>query len=410
MDQVFQSAGEGHRLSSSSTSSGTTPSSLTTAELRARRLAALTGRTTNIVDTTNMESKDTRQRSYVNTTGNEPTANATTDNTTTGNTTAASNNNVTMNEYSNTIKIETKPISSHFIHQFNSIMWDNDSRIITETDKLRWFDQGIHTKILLQQQEDEDEEGNNDNVDNDEGKKKQQSVQQQHDSWGLLQSHGGPCGILAALQAELITNLNIYDYLMKHKHHGQQNDYYKKKDIERGLATSIATILVRACLASNISKNNNKNEVVDSLTGSGTFEIQLILPKMSNNNSNNTSNSSLGPILDESMLECISIRNHNGYNVVNENNKNYETPNRKRVKQLSDLSPSTKNIDEIRKILIEAVTKYILSSESNQDDNSLCNKYQKKRLEHFYHNGGVMLLTMSIVATRGVDRIKNGEW
>ncbi len=354
MDNKFQSStGEGYRLSSLSSSAST--ERMSAAELRAKRLAALTN------------------------------GNGSSSSTTTATAPTQTHQSSTNNHNNKNIHIQTNPISSQFLSNFNSIMWDNNNTTF-ESDQKRWWEQGIHTNLLF-----------NKNT------FKNQHEEKSHDSWGLLQTLGGPCGILASIQAELITNLNVYDYLTKtdtttsttiatainnndNNTKKTEEDYFNKVDIEKGLANCIAIILVRACLASSVYNKNDKIE----------YCIDLILPKINMCHKDNVVPIHVDPL---SMLECISIT----YDNKNKNGTG-STPEAKRMKQNSNNNNGGDNIiddgdekEEIKNVLINAVVDYLLGIGG------------RKRMECFYHNGGVMLFTMSLVATRGVDRIKSGK-
>jgi hypothetical protein len=181
---------------------------------------------------------------------------------------------------------------------FHSVMWDSDRT--TDNDKQRWLSQGINFRDF-----------------DPEGKLQRESAKDSvladvisnHGPWGLTQAHGGPCGVLASLQAELLrlllfgardpldypTTLNV--------------QYRKKSDLSnslmlQGLAMSMALILARAALTppaaledrSNSSSNNNEGGATDhsnnttdqgnnnntsessSSTSDCTNTVQIVLP------------------------------------------------------------------------------------------------------------------------------------
>jgi hypothetical protein len=76
---------------------------------------------------------------------------------------------------------------------FHSVMWDSDRT--TDNDKQRWLSQGINFRDF-----------------DAEGKLQRESakdsvladVTPNHGPWGLTQAHGGPCGVLASLQPEML--------------------------------------------------------------------------------------------------------------------------------------------------------------------------------------------------------------
>ncbi len=297
----------------------------------------------------------------------------------------------------NKVIIETQDIDPRKfnIDDFNSLMWD-DFNNTTAEDKTRWFSQGIHTKLLLQ---------NKNNV-NDESSTANVQPSNDFDSWGLLQSFGGPCGVLAALQAELISRLLIYEKIQEQDSHSLTR--FDSKEIEQALADCIANILVRSCMAPSIHSKSKTNDVDgDGYEEKGmNYCVKLILPKtkLSDEQQQQQQNSSF---LDPSILQCVSIKiDDEGDDTVT------NTPEAKRAKQTNKVSndkghsSSSHSVrDMVRNRLCEATSEYFLSKGTNTNDNT----EDLLQLELFYHYAGVMLLTMSLVATRGVDRIQSGE-
>lgn len=116
--------------------------------------------------------------------------------------------------------IQTAPFN---LKAFHSIMWD--SVITTEQDKSRWLNQGIGMRDSSSSNDDDaamdataagsrseathllDASIPTTVIPNPSAPgsiEKLERLQQSHVPWGLVQSHGGPCGVLAAVQAELL--------------------------------------------------------------------------------------------------------------------------------------------------------------------------------------------------------------
>jgi len=103
-----------------------------------------------------------------------------------------------------------------FLAQFNQLMWDDV--VTTPSDKQRWKKQGISSAVLNATNVSNDvtcyENGDDNNIRRENTIDKggddttmDASSMSQGDNlrtWGLTQNHGGPCGVLAAVQAEML--------------------------------------------------------------------------------------------------------------------------------------------------------------------------------------------------------------
>jgi len=447
--QTFDSttAGEGHRLSSENN----TNTAMDIDELRARRLAALSSSSSSSTGANTYSRKTTTTSTTINgTQNNESTmysTHTTENNNINNNSTSSSSNNKAVDvkeskskqpsssssssssspsssSSSGVICIEPLVTSSldSLIHEFNSIMWDDN--ITTHADKIRWVEQGIHTNILIQ-----DRDSNSNTKNNADGSRNIT----QHDSWGLQQSHGGPCGVLAALQAELISRLNIVQQ-DNNNHNGRQiiqmpiiAKEYTVEDIQKALADSIACILVRACIAPTMmQKKDHTTAAAAAAAGNiditddnddNEFCVRLFLPKNNDDCKSGTNdliasedllslysgNNRSTTNTKQMKLQCVSIK-YNHYN----DEEGSKTPEAKRAKaataaaaavKTTTTSTTTTTTDIIMNKLTNATSDYLLSTIGLVGE--------KINLEHFYHQGGVLLFTLSLVATRGVEQIKN---
>ena len=89
---------------------------------------------------------------------------------------------------------------------FHDLLWDTS--FTTESDKERWYNQGIHTAALV---EDTSQEEKSLSTVADMDLDGSREVDLFHAQWGLVQSQGGPCGVLAAIQAEMIRTERYVD-------------------------------------------------------------------------------------------------------------------------------------------------------------------------------------------------------
>ncbi|GKY96672.1 hypothetical protein MPSEU_000626800 [Mayamaea pseudoterrestris] len=85
---------------------------------------------------------------------------------------------------------------AYHVSDFHDIMWD--SMTTTEEDKRRWLSEAIRT--LQTTTATATNTASNDNT----ATMYSQIVQSHHSVWGLTQHFGGPCGVLAAVQAEML--------------------------------------------------------------------------------------------------------------------------------------------------------------------------------------------------------------
>ena len=172
------------------------------------------------------------------------------------------------------------------ILDFHYIMWDTTT---TVHDQRRWLSQGIYfqnphgtfrTDNLLA------------------------SIISNHEVWGLTQTHGGPCGVLAAVQAELLRLLIFgprrrngleYPTSLNHELAAMATDLSPQL-LEEGLAKSISILLARASItpAANLHDPNNSGSGDNNHTNTTTTDymtshsnthptVQLVLPKENTN-------------------------------------------------------------------------------------------------------------------------------
>ena len=153
------------------------------------------------------------------------------------------------------------------ISLYHKLLWDD--QLTTESDKHRWVSQGIDVRSSNDNNRIMETYNTTTRMDidatNTEGIEIQQHEPQQqqhtasimdaitasHLSWGLIQQHGGPCGVLAAIQAELLRNLlfsNEGDNKLT-----ETSVITEPHNIRRALAKAIALVLSRAALAPPIA-------------------------------------------------------------------------------------------------------------------------------------------------------------
>ena len=123
-------------------------------------------------------------------------------------------------------------LSSQFLNDFFKLLFDPNST--TEADRMRWFEQPIHTTNMKHINEQKPCGNKNENM------------------WGLSQQQGGPCGVISSIQAEIIKSLKIYENLKRN---------ITEDEARIALCDALAVILARAALAPplNSEKSSEKS-------------------------------------------------------------------------------------------------------------------------------------------------------
>jgi ubiquitin carboxyl-terminal hydrolase MINDY-3/4 len=274
-------------------------------------------------------------------------------------------NNSAPDEAWNTIK----PLD---ISEFHSIMWD--SFITTDSDKNRWVGQGIDTRP--NKTEDADHSAML--------ATRLDHLGASHIPWGLIQAHGGPCGVLAAIQAELLRILlfgtrDPLDYPKSVEENPYADSEISQDLIRNGLALSIAITLARAALMPPATEESD-------IKGEAT-SVRIVLPAK-------TSSDGLcwgdlqpwSPEFGPPKSTVLSV-----YTLEVDSSVSYN-PKRQRT--------NGGNLTREQRIvqLAHRVTRFLLSTS---------NEAQTAPLDHFRKPGGVILLVMSLVCSRGSKLIQS---
>jgi len=221
-------------------------------------------------------------------------------------------------------------------------MWDPS--ITSDSDKVRWFDQGIHAYNMSNQ--------------------KGETVESlPHHSWGIIQTQGGPCGLLAVIQGELIRVLNLYEDIDRK---------VSPTEAVRALCEGLGMILARSAIVPAVDDGGATASASASASARRDKCVKLILP-----NSDDTGLSMADFEPSSSKFKCVYVR-HDATS----------TPDSKRPKGSSDVDQT-----DIQK-LAEAIAAYLLEND---------------HIDVFHKPCGVMLFLLSLVEARGVECIKAGE-
>ena len=293
-----------------------------------------------------------------------------------------------------------------------------------------------------------------------------------HALWGLTQKHGGPCGVLAAIQAEMIRILLFgrdnadcetselklfYPFYATQDRHGT-SDPITADCVKRAMAMAIGMILARAAIMPTTSTSekqpakrdnisvclvlpdqDNKqqpveksdNENADKVTSGWISEI--LHPGM-NSNVATAETTKLG--LKEYFIICPKLVQITSQPESNEHEDDDSSPESKRRKkkgvtfatdsttanhqQEEKLSPEEKQQQHQMALLALGVAYILLGlpipvrgHDGGTSTTSIAlDEYKASSsipLDSFCGPGGVMFLMMSLVQSRGIDVVKNGE-
>jgi hypothetical protein len=346
---------------------------------------------------------------------------------------------------------------------FHKLMWDDN--ITTTNDKERWIYECITTSSARNSNGNDDDddvamtksEDHPKNNSNTTTTDLLESFTSQQQSWGLTQRHGGPCGILAAIQAEMIRVLlwgrrNNRDGTDNHNSQGTRrsleypysptglevlNHHHQKpptsSDVDEAMAMAMAMILARASIIPaassekrsesctvrlvfpNTSDDSNTTQPVaaaSAAAGKEETKVQQHSPwieEMLNSSSNSASVSSSSSKPSGLSIYSISATSPSDKNDDSDTSPETKRPRKKEVsfsddnlvhKPVSLLTPQQIKITN----LANAVSDYLLGLTNPTNDGS--NNNSSKPLDYFRCPGGVMFFVMSLVESRGIERIK----
>ena len=271
------------------------------------------------------------------------------------------------------------------ITAFHAIMWD--SQTTTENDKMRWVGQGIHVVLDNQQVGGEAAQAGTNGGGLSNHRSVLDELAQSHAPWGLQQQHGGPCGVLAAVQAEVLRLLiwgpRTVDGGLEYPtspHFLQQSHQPVAALIRPALARAIALILARASLTSTESGGS---------TCARKPIVHIVLPK------EGVGGGGQGDSLQWEDLEPWA--SGSGTPGVSNRLEVYTLEEETATAAKRQKRPDESTADVIKKVAYQ-VTDFLLKAQSETS--------QRIPLDYFGNAGGVLLLVMSMVASRGATVIQ----
>ncbi|CAB9503916.1 terminal hydrolase MINDY-3 [Seminavis robusta] len=248
---------------------------------------------------------------------------------------------------------------------FHTLMWD--SSLTTDNDKNRWIGQGID---FCSSDDAASDTGTSTATPVEEGTTMMSLLTKDFRPWGLSQSHGGPCGVLAAAQAELMGLLLFglrkpldYPVLEPGAAPSLADPSLSTELLKQALAKAIAIILARAAVMPSAS--------AESGAPPNRKTVGVVLSQTPPD-----ANGVTWETLDRATTYTIAPKDGS----AGAENKRQKTH-------------SSREETIIR--LARATAAFLLDEEGFSP------------LESFRKPGGVMLLVMSLVASRGNDVIQN---
>jgi len=287
------------------------------------------------------------------------------------------------------------------VREFHSVMWDEAT--VTESDKLRWVSQGIDFRASKQ-----------DTVAADDLASGDDRCLSALESWGLVQYHGGPCGVLAAIQAEMFRIL-LFD---------EDAAAGKQATASHVLSRAISVLLARAAVAPTAEADDDGNKISGSESNADgsvsvsqqqqkqTSVVRIVLPRHRAALSwhdlepwSESSNSAGGSLV----VYTISVPPP-GPDIDSATNENYTT-DAKRQKTISGSGEQQQRQGESSEgLYVEALARsvgrfleapFADATGGSPGPPTTHPEHRQCPLDCYLQNGGVMLLVLSLVSSRG---------
>lgn len=312
------------------------------------------------------------------------------------------------------------------IVSFHKLMWDDS---LTESDKSRWISQGIGVRedvpadSLMTDSQNSGDESNSNSNSNISSASMLQLLAESHRPWGLVQQHGGPCGVLAAAQAELLRLL-----IFSGKHGRIPTSPARCAKARRplpmlpALARSLALLLARVTLTPcAVQEEETAKKDPDYSTST---HVRIVLPTRwiyTSTNTNNTDTSltwqdlepwySQIPAASTSLtvfkLPVVAILENQNDNTssTSEADPKRQKMNQQQEQHDSSTSSLTTRIHHFAR-LVEAFLLRNIPPNNTTDSVATAATASSPAclspLDCFRRQGGVLLFVMSLVASRTV--------
>ena len=273
---------------------------------------------------------------------------------------------------------------------FHKVMWDSSASGgggTTQEDQSRWISQAVLFSSIASDH----------NLNSTGGESKESESQKQQLKWGLVQNHGGPCGVLAAIQAEVLKILLFESPTSSDPKVVESNTSQKASIEDLGgdeesmnvcLALAMARILARAAVMQSSESQPSTNTELPSVTIVIPYYANAKSPPIPTNSG--TSSSKTG---------TVDITNYEGL-------------------EWGALDPwpwgsAGSELDMKCKSHVLTLSKYHIQNSNTSVEEQLTQatfQFLKDRLYYFNVTGGVLLFVMSLVETRRADIIQSGKY
>lgn len=267
----------------------------------------------------------------------------------------------------------------------HALIWDTE--ITTRNDQRRWLAQAIDFKSQSA------------HPDAHPGAKESllAAIICHSELWGLTQAHGGPCGVLASLQAELMRLLlfgpRISDGLLPVHVPTQLTNHFcqAKPDLSptfltSALALSIGIVLARAALQPSAACNDDSNSSSQSVQDNDEpllipVQAKLVFPRPSSTSIHQLEWQHLEPWPSDNIMGSGTSEYLVTYTISLEDSRDTT----KRQKRLSTTN------DEREELLAQAVAEFLLETQL---------------IQWYHRQGGVLLFLLALVESRGPANIQ----
>ena len=318
---------------------------------------------------------------------------------------------------------------------FHKLMWDDQ---LTDSDKSRWLSQGINVR---EEEDDDDDDAAtmdttttsataNDAADGGAplplsdtthtATTMLEVLAQSHTPWGLVQHHGGPCGVLAAAQAELLRLLLFSNTTTANNHRSIPTTPHRlapapaKLAVLPALAQALALLLARVALTPCAVPEESG---ADNSTTTSTH-VRIVLPT-NYHQSTALTWQDLAPWYSETPVVSTALTiysipvssittnieaNRDNHNSSEKFDQAADNPKRQKMNQqqqeetaaATSSSSLTSRIHQLAR-LVEAFLLHKIPGVGEQAESASASP-----LDCFRRQGGVLLLVMSLAASRTI--------
>lgn len=333
---------------------------------------------------------------------------------------------------------------------FHNLMWD--ASITTENDKLRWIGQGFQFGKSADNDASKSKVGQRVSLleassvtstaalqmdarlstfsptktnSTDALNSEQVTAEMNPQTWGLIQNQGGPCGILAAVQAEILRVL-LWGRPRPFEcpprlalPQGPIGDIDSSSDfppltsevMETVLAQAIAIIIARATLTpSKVPEGENGQDRSTTTDYFSSVKARVVLPEYSNGVlldaglrwrdlepwSAIDTESSPSPTAVSSVLQTFAVEVPASVTLTG--------PKRQKRDGVGVIEETSSLEDKILR-LARVISTFLMTPLQQSPKGNATSP--SRPINFFQNSGGVLFLTMSIVASRGKSRIQN---